>query len=95
VMLVIPAYVFHRDDVKHVVLIGEGIAVAAVIMSILFVVVDLGRPERIWHMIPVLGRLHFPESLLAWDVVVLGGYLVLSLAIPFYMLFSRYQGRAP
>lgn len=95
VMLVIPAYVFHRDDVKHVVLIGEGIAVAAVIMSILFVVVDLGRPERIWHMIPVLGRLHFPESLLAWDVVVLGGYLVLSVAIPFYMLFSRYQGREP
>ena len=95
VMLVIPAYVFHRDDVKHVVLIGEGIAVAAVIMSILFVVVDLGRPERIWHMIPVLGRLHFPESLLAWDVVVLGGYLVLSLAIPVYMLFSRYRGREP
>jgi Ni/Fe-hydrogenase subunit HybB-like protein len=95
VMLVIPAYVFHRDDVKHVVLIGEGIAVAAVIMSILFVVVDLGRPERIWHMIPALGRLHFPESLLAWDVVVLSGYLVLSVAIPFYMLFSRYQGREP
>lgn len=95
VMLVIPAYVFHRDDVKHVVLIGEGIAVAAVIMSILFVVVDLGRPERIWHMIPLLGRLHFPQSLLAWDVVVLSGYLVLSVVIPFYMLFSRYQGREP
>jgi molybdopterin-containing oxidoreductase family membrane subunit len=95
VMLVIPAYVFHRDDVKHVVLIGEGIAVAAVIMSILFVVVDLGRPERIWHMIPLLGRLQFPQSLLAWDVVVLSGYLVLSVAIPFYMLFSRYQGREP
>lgn len=95
VMLVIPAYVFHRDDVKDVVLIGEGIAVAAVIMSILFVVVDLGRPERIWHMLPVLGRLHFPQSLLAWDVVVLSGYLGLSLAIPFYMLFSRYRGREP
>ncbi|HET9489237.1 MAG TPA: NrfD/PsrC family molybdoenzyme membrane anchor subunit [Methylomirabilota bacterium] len=95
VMLVIPAYVFHREDVKHVVLIGEGIAVAAVIMSILFVVVDLGRPERMWHMIPLLGRLHFPESLLAWDVVVLGGYLLLSVTIPFYMLFNRYQGREP
>jgi molybdopterin-containing oxidoreductase family membrane subunit len=95
VMLVIPAYVFDRDDVKDVVLIGEGIAVAAVIMSILFVVVDLGRPERIWHMMPGLGRLHFPQSLLAWDVVVLSGYLALSLAIPFYMLFSRYRGREP
>jgi molybdopterin-containing oxidoreductase family membrane subunit len=95
VMLVIPAYVFYRDDVKHVVLIGEGIAVAAVIMSILFVVVDLGRPDRLWHMIPALGRLNFPASLLAWDVVVLAGYLVLNLAIPFYILFSRYQGREP
>jgi molybdopterin-containing oxidoreductase family membrane subunit len=95
VMLVIPAYVFDRDDVKDVVLIGEGIAVAAVIMSILFVVVDLGRPERIWHMMPGLGRLHFPQSLLAWDVVVLSGYLALSLAIPFYMLFARYRGREP
>ncbi|HWC03859.1 MAG TPA: NrfD/PsrC family molybdoenzyme membrane anchor subunit [Methylomirabilota bacterium] len=95
VMLVIPAYVFHRDDVKHVVLIGEGIAVAAVIMSVLFVVVDLGRPDRMWHMIPWVGRLHFPASLLAWDIVVLTGYLGLNLAIPFYILFSRYRGREP
>jgi Ni/Fe-hydrogenase subunit HybB-like protein len=65
VMLVIPAYVFHRADVKHVVLVGEGIAVAAVVMSMLFVVVDLGRPERIWHMIPGIGPLHVPASLLA------------------------------
>jgi Ni/Fe-hydrogenase subunit HybB-like protein len=95
VMLVIPAYVFHREDAKHVVLIGEGIAVAAVIMSVLFVVVDLGRPDRMWHMIPWVGRLHFPASLLAWDIVVLTGYLVLNLTIPFYMLFSRYRGREP
>ena len=95
VMLVIPAYVFHREDVKHVVLIGEGIAVAAVIMSVLFVVVDLGRPDRMWHMIPWVGRLHFPASLLAWDIVVLMGYLVLNITIPFYILFSRYRGLEP
>jgi molybdopterin-containing oxidoreductase family membrane subunit len=95
VMLVIPAYVFFREDVKHVVLLGEGIAVAAVVMSILFVVVDLGRPDRLWHMIPGLGRLHLPASLLAWDVVVLTGYLLLNLLIPFYILFTRYQGREP
>ena len=89
VMLVIPAYVFNREDVKHVVLIGDGIAVAAVIMSVLFVVVDLGRPERIWHMIPFFGRLHFPASLLAWDIVVLTGYLLLNLTIPFYILFCH------
>jgi molybdopterin-containing oxidoreductase family membrane subunit len=95
VMLVIPAYIFHREDVKNVVLIGEAVAVAAVVMAILFVVVDLGRPDRIWHMIPLIGRLHFPQSMLAWDVVVLTGYLLLNLAIPFYILFSRYRGREP
>jgi len=59
------------------------------------VAVDLGRPERLWHMMPGLGRLHLPASLLAWDVVVLTGYLLLNLLIPFYILFSRYQGRQP
>ncbi|MEE8396977.1 MAG: NrfD/PsrC family molybdoenzyme membrane anchor subunit [bacterium] len=95
VMLVIPAYLFHRDDVKHVVLIGEGIAVAAATMAILFVTVDLGRPDRIWHMLPFVGRFNFPTSLLAWDVVVLSGYLLINLAIPFYLLFSKYRGREP
>jgi len=95
VLLVIPAYIFERRDVKGVVLMGEGIAVAAVIMAMLFVIVDLGRPERLWHMIPVLGRFNFPLSLLAWDVVVLSGYLVLNLAIPFYILYSKYRGVEP
>jgi molybdopterin-containing oxidoreductase family membrane subunit len=95
VMLVIPAYIFNRQDVKHVVLIGEGIAVAAVVMCMLFVTVDLGRPDRIWHLIPLLGRFHFPESMLAWDVVVLSGYLLLNLLVPFYILFTRYQEREP
>ena len=95
VLLVIPAYIFHRQDIKDVVLVGEGLAVAAVTMAMLFVIVDLGRPDRIWHMIPVIGKLNFPISLLAWDVVVLSGYLLLNLAIPFYLLYSRYRGREP
>jgi len=95
VMLVIPAYIFHREDIKHIVLIGEGIAVAAVVMCMTFVTVDLGRPDRIWHLIPLLGRFNFPTSLLAWDVVVLTGYLLLNLFIPFYILFSKYRGREP
>ncbi len=95
VMLVIPAYIFHRDDMKHIVLMGEGIAVAAVIMSMMFVTVDMGRPDRLWHMIPYLGRFNFPSSLLAWDVFVLTGYLFLNLTIPLYILYERYRGREP
>jgi len=95
VLLVIPAYLFDRKDIKDVVLIGEGMAVAAVTMAILFVIVDLGRPDRLWHMIPGIGRFHWPISLLAWDVLVLSVYLLLNLAIPFYVLYSHYRGKEP
>ncbi|MGB5497071.1 MAG: NrfD/PsrC family molybdoenzyme membrane anchor subunit, partial [Sedimenticolaceae bacterium] len=56
VMLVVPAYIFDRKDIKDVVLMGDTIAIAAVTMAILFVVVDLGRPDRFWHLIPFIGR---------------------------------------
>jgi molybdopterin-containing oxidoreductase family membrane subunit len=95
VMLVIPAYIFHRGELKNVVLMGEGIAVAALIMCLLLVTVDLGRPDRMWHMVPFLGRFNLPTSMLAWDVVVLSGYLFLNLTIPFYILYTRYRGREP
>jgi molybdopterin-containing oxidoreductase family membrane subunit len=95
VLLVIPAYVFHRADVKTVVLLGEGLAVAAVIGAMLFVTVDLGRPDRFWHLIPMIGNLNFPTSMLAWDVLVLTTYLGLNLAIPLYVHYCHYQGREP
>jgi Ni/Fe-hydrogenase subunit HybB-like protein len=95
VLLVIPAYLFHRQDVKSVVLLGEGLAVAAVICAMLFVTVDLGRPERVWHMFPVVGRFNWPMSLLAWDVVVLSGYLALNLALPLYVHFCHWRGQEP
>lgn len=95
VLLVIPAYLFHRVDVKSVVLLGEGLAVAAVICAMLFVTVDLGRPERVWHMFPVIGRFNWPMSLLAWDVVVLSGYLALNLALPLYVHFCHWRGQEP
>jgi Ni/Fe-hydrogenase subunit HybB-like protein len=95
VLLVIPAYIFHRDDVKAVVLIGEGLAVAAVVVAMAFVLVDLGRIDRILHMIPLIGRFNWPQSMLAWDVIVLNGYLLLNLAIPMYILYHHYQGKEP
>jgi Ni/Fe-hydrogenase subunit HybB-like protein len=95
VLLVIPAYLFHRQDAMGVVLLGEGLAATAVIGAMLFVTVDLGRPDRVWHLLPVLGRLNFPTSMLAWDVVVLTAYLLLNLAIPFYVHHRHYHGREP
>ncbi len=95
VMLVIPAYVMKDRDFSKVVLIGEGTAVAALVMALMFVLVDLGGILRFWHMLPVIGYFHFPESMITWDVLVLNGYLVLNLCIPAYILHCHYNGRKP
>lgn len=95
VLLVIPAYVYHWKPIKEVVILGELLAIAAIVMCGLFVTVDIGRPDRIWHLIPFLGLLNVPSSLLAWDVIALNGYLLLNLVIVTYLLFSLYRGRKP
>ena len=51
-MMVIPGYLYNIKSVKDGVLIGEMVAIGAIIMCLLFVVVDLGRPDRMWHLIP-------------------------------------------
>jgi len=95
VMLVLPSYILHDVDFHKAVLIGEGIAVAALFMCLAFVTVDLGGPHRAWHLIPKLGFFNWPASMLTWDVIVLNGYLLLNLAIPFYILFKHYRGQKP
>jgi molybdopterin-containing oxidoreductase family membrane subunit len=95
VMLVLPAYILQDVDFSKVVLIGEGLAVTALIMCLAFVTVDLGGPHRIWHMLPMIGYFNWPRSMLAWDVIVLNGYLLLNLLVPFYILYSHYCGREP
>ena len=52
------------------------------------------RPAA-WHLMPGIGYLNWPRSLLAWDVLVLNGYLAINLAIPFYILYSHFSGRSP
>lgn len=94
-MLVLPAYILEDVDFGKAVLLAEGVAVAALVMCLGFVTVDLGGPQRFWHLIPGLGYLNWPRSLLAWDVLVLNGYLALNLAIPFYILYNHYKGTPP
>lgn len=94
-MLVMPAYVLEQVEFGRAVLLAEGVAVAALVMCLGFVVVDIGNPLAGWHLMPGIGYLNWPRSLLAWDVVVLNGYLALNLAIPFYLLYSRFAGHPP
>jgi len=95
VMMVIPAYLYHNKPMHDVVIVGELLAVAAIIMCLMFVTVDLGRPDRFWHLIPFIGRFNFPVSMLTWDVIVLNGYLLLNLHICGYLLYTRFLGRQP
>jgi len=95
VLLVIPAYVYHWKPIKEIAVLGEMLAVSAMVMCLLFVTVDIGRPDRFWHLIPKIGILNFPQSLLAWDVVVLNTYLVLNLVIAVYILYNLYHQREP
>ncbi|MEI7800236.1 MAG: NrfD/PsrC family molybdoenzyme membrane anchor subunit [Opitutaceae bacterium] len=95
VMMVIPVYIYDNEELHDLVIFGELLAVAAIIMCLLFVTVDLGRPDRFWHLIPGIGQMNFPKSMLSWDVIVLNGYLLLNVHICGYLLYCRYQNRKP
>ena len=95
VMMVIPVYIYDNEELHDLVIFGELLAVAAILMCLAFVTVDLGRPDRFWHLIPGLGQLNFPASMLSWDVIVLNGYLLLNVHICGYLLYCRYRGRKP
>jgi Ni/Fe-hydrogenase subunit HybB-like protein len=93
VLLVVPAYLYNFKPIKEIVLFGELLAVTAISMCILFILVDMGQPLRVWHILPVVGAMHFPASLLAWDVVVLNGYLAINGIIAFYVLYRLSIGK--
>src|SRR4030095_826477 len=95
VMLVIPVYIYRNDELHDLVIFGELLAIAAIIMCLAFVTADLGRPDRFWHLIPGIGKFNFPGSMLSWDVIVLNGYLVLNLHICAYLLYCRYRNKKP
>jgi molybdopterin-containing oxidoreductase family membrane subunit len=95
VVLVIPAYIYHWKPIKEIVIMGELLAVAAIAMCMLFVLVDIGRPDRLLHILPIVGHLHLPQSLLAWDVLVLNVYFFLNLVVVTYLILSMFRGKKP
>lgn len=95
VMLILPAYMLKDRDFHEVVIIGECVAVGALVMCLLFITVDMGAPLKVWHMIPGIGLFNWPSSILTWDVLVLNGYLALNTLVPLYILWCNYNNRAP
>lgn len=90
VMLVIPYYLHHFKKFQKVVLYGEWLAVSAVVMCGLFIMADMGQPQRALNILlnPT------PHSILFWDMYVLTGYLVLNAIIAVANLNSERSGLA-
>ena len=93
VVLVIPAYIYDWKPIREIVIYGELLAISAIVMCLLFVLVDIGRPDRFWHLLPPAGHLNFPESILAWDVLVLNIYFVINVVVATHILYRAYHGR--
>jgi Ni/Fe-hydrogenase subunit HybB-like protein len=93
VMLVVPAYIYDWKPIKEIVIFGELLAVCSVIMCISFIVVDIGNPLRFWHMLPLLGTMNFPSSMLSWDFFVLNIYLLLNLFVVTYLLYCIFYNK--
>lgn len=91
VMLVLPYYLHDHKAFGKITILGEFLAVSAVIMCITFVFVDLGQPVRVMNVL-----LHpSPTSILFWDMVVLNGYLLINIVTGWTVLESDKQDVPP
>ena len=85
VMVVLPYYLHDYKEFGKVVLLGEFLAVAAVMMCLMFVMADMGKPERVLNVL-----LHpSPRSVMFWDVISLSGYLVINIICGWVVLILQ------
>ncbi len=88
VMLVIPEILHGYHPYRRVVVFGEFLAISAVTMCLLFIVVDIGQPARLFNVL-----LHpTPNSILFWDMVVLNGYLLINIIVGYNTLLADKKG---
>jgi molybdopterin-containing oxidoreductase family membrane subunit len=81
-MVVLPYYLHDYKAFGRVTILGEFLAVAAVTMCVTFVLVDMGRPDRVLNVF----KYPTPGSVMFWDILVLNGYLLLNILIGWNVL---------
>jgi Ni/Fe-hydrogenase subunit HybB-like protein len=91
-MLVLPYYVHNYKAFGRITILGEFLAISALVMCLMFIMADIGQPLRGLNMI-----LHpTPNSMLFWDMVVLLGYLSLNVICGWVILTAeRKQVKPP
>ena len=82
VMVVLPYYLHDYKAFGKVTILGEFLAIASVVMCLLFIIVDLGQPMRLFN-VPLYPTLN---SVLFWDMIVLNVYLFLNIVIGWNVL---------
>lgn len=91
VMLVLPYYLHDYKAFGKITVLGEFLAVAAVVMCVMFVFVDLGQPARVMNVL-----LHpQPKSILFWDMIVLSGYLLINIVTGWVILSCMHREIPP
>jgi len=91
VMVVLPYYLHNYKAFGKMTILGEFLAVSAVIMCGLFIFVDLGQPSRVMNILLYPS----PTSLFFWDFISLGGYFLLNLTIGWVSLESERKSIPP
>ncbi|MGM0403621.1 MAG: sulfate reduction electron transfer complex DsrMKJOP subunit DsrP, partial [Thermodesulfobacteriota bacterium] len=91
VMLVLPYYLHDYKAFGKMTVLGEFLAVSAVLMCLLFIIIDLGQPARLLNVI----LYPTPHSMLFWDMIVLNGYLFLNIIIGWNVLSAEKEGVPP
>ena len=82
VMVVTPYYLHDYKAFGRVTILGEFLAIAAITMCLLFILMDLGQPMRMFNVL----LYPTPTSVLFWDMIVLNGYLFLNIVIGWNVL---------
>lgn len=91
VMLVLPYYVHDFKAFGRITILGEFLAIAAILMCLMFIMADLGQPLRAFNVM----LYPTPHSMLFWDMCVLLGYLVLNILCGWVILTAERKGTHP
>ncbi len=85
VMLVLPYYIHNYKEFGRITILGEFLAIAAIVMCLMFIMADLGQPMRALNVV-----LHpSPNSMLFYDAIVLNGYLFLNILCGWVILTAE------
>ncbi len=91
VMVVAPYYLHNYKAFGKMTILGEFIAIPAVVLCVLFIAVDMGQPFRGVNLFLYPS----PMSPMFWDTVSLSGYLLLNVLIGWKTLDCERNGAAP